>query len=463
MDKQKERENFDYFDEHRPEPKLELVNGRLIAGNSLAGSRLLLDHILRGWMVDAAAALGSMEQWIAGLREVYGLPQPMRIDEGTIAALEQQAAHIEYTAPDFTASAEGEDAGHRRVREHLYYWLWETSEVLGGHTLGRDFVMRIGEDAFTPDIVFFKNTKLNTLHEYYLAGPAEMVIEVIRPAHRDCDYRVKRDYYARGGVPEYVIVDPERRQVEFFRLVNSDYVVQQPDADGCYRPRSVPGLAIATQHLWVDEERFSFRGEHNPFVVEQPQRAAERARGIDDGLGWGELPFAPRLDLQPVPLRFEEYICWSPESKLEFWDGRIQISGDEGVRNLTGMLLATIGISEACRYAPPAAWLAALRRRSEMEARDGQIRREWRARAAKAAEVLRAKYGAARIAITGDLVSERPLGFWSRLTLAVWGTPSQDILRIYEDLSAMDIEIVEADRKYFQEKLDNGQLMLEEI
>ena len=36
---------------------VELVDGRLIAGNNLAGSRLLLDHILRGWSVDAAAAV----------------------------------------------------------------------------------------------------------------------------------------------------------------------------------------------------------------------------------------------------------------------------------------------------------------------------------------------------------------------------------------------------------------------
>ena len=121
MDEQKVRENFDYFNQHRPEPKLELVDGCLIAGNSLLGNRLLLDHILRGWSVDAATAHGSIEQWIAALCEVYGLPQPMQIDEGSIAALEQPGGELEYTAKDFTAGAEGEDGGHRRVRDHLNY------------------------------------------------------------------------------------------------------------------------------------------------------------------------------------------------------------------------------------------------------------------------------------------------------------------------------------------------------
>ncbi len=290
MTKQKEHENFNYWDNHSPERKMELVDGRLLVGNSLAGSRLLLDHILRGWSVDAAAALGSIEQWVAALCEARGLTRPAQLDDKSLAKLEQQAAQVAYAAPDFTSGDEGEEAEHWIVRSHLYHSLWEVSEALGGQTLGRDFVMRLGDDGFTPDALFFKNKKLNTLYEYYLAGPAELVIEVTRPAHREYDVHVKREYYARGGVPEYLIVDPELRQVEFLRLVNGDYAPQRPDADGCYRPLSVPGLAIAPQHLWAEGERFSLRGEHNPFIVEQTQPAAKRARGIDDGLGWGDLP-----------------------------------------------------------------------------------------------------------------------------------------------------------------------------
>ena len=197
MNKQKERENFNYFDKHSPERKMELVDGRLIAGNSLAGSRLLLDHILRGWDVDAAVALGSTKQWLAALGEVYRLPESALKDNRTIADFEQQAPLMKYAPPDFTAGDEGPDAGHRRLRDHLYYSLWEVSEALGGLTLGRDFVMRLGDEGFTPDTVFFKNANLNTLYEYYLRGPAELVIEVIRPAHRHYDDYVKRSYYAR--------------------------------------------------------------------------------------------------------------------------------------------------------------------------------------------------------------------------------------------------------------------------
>ncbi|MGH9835825.1 MAG: Uma2 family endonuclease [Blastocatellia bacterium] len=463
MNKQRERENFAYFDEHRPEPKMELVEGRLLVGNGLAGSRLLLDHILRGYEADAAVALGSIEQWIEAFCAAYQLAPPARVDDAALTSLAETASRLSYIAPDFTDGEEGEEAGHWLVRSHLAYSFWEVAGDLGGNVFGRDVVMRLGENGFTPDLFFFKNRKLNKLYHYYLKGPAELVFEVTRPAHRHYDARVKREHYARAGVPEYVIVDPASKEIEFLRLVSGDYVRQTPDADGLYRPRSAPGLAIDPRHFWPEEEGFSIRGERNPFIVEQKQPGHKRERGIRDGLGWGEASFEPRLDLYPVKLRFEEFICWSPESKFEFWDGRIQICGDEGIRNIVGMLLMTLGLVEVCGFAPPVEIIAALKRKREFEVHEQEIRAEWRRKAVRAANDLRSQFGLKRIAITGDLLSSKPLNYWSRLTLAVWDVPSQDEMRVYEQLKKDDIDFIEADRKYFQERIRKRDYLLEEI
>jgi hypothetical protein len=176
-----------------------------------------------------------------------------------------------------------------------------------------------------------------------------------------------------------------------------------------------------------------------------------------------DLPFEPRLDLQPVPVLFQEYIAWTPEAKFEFWDGRIQISGEEGVRDITGLLLATLGLVEACRFAPPEEWLAALRRRQTMERREQEIRAEWRKRAIDAAEFLRTQYHPRRIALTGALLSPEPLTFWSRLTLAVWGVPFEQMQRLYQELSAMEIDVLEAEYGRFQERVDRGECQVEDI
>ena len=205
------------------------------------------------------------------------------------------------------------------------------------------------------------------------------------------------------------------------------------------------------------------RKEHNPFIVEQPASIGRRKAEANGGQGWGDLPFDPKLDLQPVPVLFDEYICWTPESKFEFWDGRIQISGEEGVRNVTGLLLGTLGLVEACRFAPPNEWIAALRRRRDMEAHDPEIREEWRGRAAKAVELLRAKYHPKRIAIAGSLLSPEPLSFWSQPALALWGPSFEQMQDIYKELSVINIDVFEGDSRYFQQRVDKGEVTLEDI
>jgi len=50
-------EVFDTWINNKPESKLELIDGQLVVGNSLIGSRLLLRQILQGWRADAAVAI----------------------------------------------------------------------------------------------------------------------------------------------------------------------------------------------------------------------------------------------------------------------------------------------------------------------------------------------------------------------------------------------------------------------
>src|SRR5205814_1462482 len=113
---------------------------------------------------------------------------------------------------------------------------------------------------------------------------------------------------------------------------------------------------------------------------------------------------------------------------------------------------------EACRFAPPKEWIAALRRRRDMEAHDPEIREEWRTRATKAVEVLRTKYHLKRIALTGPLRSPEPLSFWSQPALALWGASFEQMQDIYKELSAMNIDVFEGDDRYFQQRVDKGEV-----
>ena len=77
----------------------------------------------------------------------------------------------------------------------------------------------------------------------------------------------------------------------------------------------------------------------------------------DDDLGWGSVPFAPRLDLQPVRITFEEYISWGGELKFEMIDGKPLFGGsDQTTREWLGLLMMTLGVSETVKYLPPKDW-----------------------------------------------------------------------------------------------------------
>jgi hypothetical protein len=69
-------ELFDTWINNKPESKLELIDGQLVVGNSLIGSRLLLRQILQGWRADAAVALAPIETWLQALSAGYGLTLP---------------------------------------------------------------------------------------------------------------------------------------------------------------------------------------------------------------------------------------------------------------------------------------------------------------------------------------------------------------------------------------------------
>jgi Putative restriction endonuclease len=463
MDEAREHENFDYFVEYSPERKIELVNGQLVVGNSLVGSRLLLDHILRGWGADAAVAFGLIGSWIEALCAAYHLNSLGSNVEEALPSLSEKTSNMDYVIPDLTEGAEGEDAGHRRVSQHIYFSFWGVAEALGGHVLGRGFVMRLRDQGFMPDAMFFRGTTNNTLYEYYLDGPAELVIEVTRPTHRIYDERIKREHYSRAGVPAYLVVDPQLKDVQLWRLERGDYVLQGPDQDGLYRIASVPGLTIDIQKFWTEDEHISLSDENNPFTVEAKQPSPGSMRGRKDGLGSEYLPVDPRLDRYPVKLRFEEYICWCPEAKFEFWDGRIRIGGTDGVGSTTALLVASLGMIEACRQASPAEWVAALMRRLDLEERDQEIRDAWRTKVIAAAAELREKYDLKRIAITGDLIDPKPLNYWSRPELVIWDIPDSNRQAVFELIYQSGLDLIDPNWPHVQAQIKKGSFSLEEI
>jgi len=326
-------ELFDNWINHKPESKLELIDGQLMVGNSLTGSRLLLRQILQGWRADAAVALAPIETWLQALAAGYDLTLPPTGSHLEILNyLEEQIAAVEFIAEDLQAGRAEKTWAHHRIQQQLSVDSFRLANQAGCESLGRDFVMRLDDNGFTPDLIFYKSQGLNQLFSYFLSGPAELVIEILMPGHEAADRSTKFDYYQAAGVPDYWLIDPESQQVEFYRLVEGQYQRHQPDSHGHYRRISVPGLAFQPDALWQENEDYDPL-EPKTFKVEQPVENFQRSHA-EEGPQWGSLLFIPNIQLSPVPIAFEEYISWCPRAKFELIEGKPLINSTPGTRNV---------------------------------------------------------------------------------------------------------------------------------
>jgi Uma2 family endonuclease len=101
-----------------------------------------------------------------------------------------------------------------------------------------------------PDVMFVATSNAKRIQRKRLEGAADLVIEVISAGTRTVDRRDKFREYQDGGVTEYWIIDPLRRQAEFFALEQGRYLPAALDESGGFHSRALPGLWIETDWLW---------------------------------------------------------------------------------------------------------------------------------------------------------------------------------------------------------------------
>jgi Uma2 family endonuclease len=75
-----------------------------------------------------------------------------------------------------------------------------------------------------PDIFFISHAHADRVGEQY-CGPPDLVVEVISPGTRHIDRDEKLAEYARAGVSECWLVDPEAKTIEVFVLEGSVYTL----------------------------------------------------------------------------------------------------------------------------------------------------------------------------------------------------------------------------------------------
>ncbi|MFN8517332.1 MAG: Uma2 family endonuclease [Thermomicrobiales bacterium] len=151
-----------------------------------------------------------------------------------------------------------------------------------GRVIASPVEMRTRPDgpAREPDLLFVAREHLNRLTEQRLAGPADLVVEIVSPESVGRDRREKFVEYAEAGIPEYWWVDPRPRHRRFepFTLNEAgNYEPIQPDEQGRYHSRILPGFWIDPTWFWQDP-----LPEPLPLLIKIAPSAIERLmRGLE--------------------------------------------------------------------------------------------------------------------------------------------------------------------------------------
>jgi len=75
-----------------------------------------------------------------------------------------------------------------------------------------------GANPVQPNILVILPEGLAQVVPRGIEGPPDLVVEVLSPSNRGHDLLTKRALYARAGVREYWLVDPEARTIEILAL-----------------------------------------------------------------------------------------------------------------------------------------------------------------------------------------------------------------------------------------------------
>lgn len=106
-------------------------------------------------------------------------------------------------------------------------------------------------NVFQPDILFVSNAHRSVLTDAGAEGAPDLVVEILSPRTAQQDKGVKREIYARTGVEELWMVDPEVRRIQVFRLQEDADVPIGTHGDATsFGTPLFPGLTIDTARVF---------------------------------------------------------------------------------------------------------------------------------------------------------------------------------------------------------------------
>ena len=101
-----------------------------------------------------------------------------------------------------------------------------------------------------PDILYISNERREIITENNISGAPDLVVEILSPSTASRDRELKLGLYARFGVREYWIVDPDENSVQVMELGSEGYTTIKTYDSGEVESSALPGFRIAIEEIF---------------------------------------------------------------------------------------------------------------------------------------------------------------------------------------------------------------------
>ena len=142
---------------------------------------------------------------------------------------------------------------HQYISGNLYLVL---GAFVRDRSLGRVYfapfdVVLSDTDVVQPDLLFVSNERAAIITADNIQGAPDLVVEILSPATAERDRTVKLDLYARYGVKEYWIVDPDDKTMMVMLWREGGFEVSGVFGEGqSLRSPTLAGFSIALEEVF---------------------------------------------------------------------------------------------------------------------------------------------------------------------------------------------------------------------
>ena len=145
---------------------------------------------------------------------------------------------------------------HQFISRNLGFLLWDfvSSNQLGEVAFAPFDVILSDEDVVQPDLFFVSRERQDIISARGCEGPPDLVVEILSPSTQQRDRGLKRKLYAKYGVRELWLVDPESKTIEVLGLEADDFatLAVYPEDTPLSSPL-ISGLALPVDRVFQVE------------------------------------------------------------------------------------------------------------------------------------------------------------------------------------------------------------------